>query len=186
MSDALPSRMTASEFLAWAQQQSGRYELVCGEVVAMAPERAAHNLVKYEICRAFKDGVRSAELTCQVFTDGMAVRIDDLTVYEPDATVRCGSRLGDDAIEFSDPIVVVEVLSPSTQAKDAGAKLSDYFRLPSVSHYLIVRTDTRTIIHHARDREGTIITRIVTSGRLSLDPPGLGLGLDEIFAELES
>ena len=113
----------------------------------------------------------------------MAVRVDEATVYEPDASLRCGSRLEDDAVEFSDPVVVVEVLSPSTRARDAGAKLADYFRLPSVRHYLILRTDTRSAIHHARGEDGAITTAILTEGELRLDPPGIAIALEAVFAE---
>ena len=72
----------------------------------------------------------------------MAVEVDEHTVYEPDALVRCGPPLPPNAVKLSDPIIVVEVLSPSTSARDVGAKLADYFRLPSVRHYLIVRPRT--------------------------------------------
>ena len=178
-----PLRMTAAEFLAWAMEQEGRFELASGEVVAMAPERAAHALAKLAVARALGDAVRGAGLPCQVFPDGMAVRVDDATVYEPDASVRCGEPLDGDAVEFSDPVVVVEVLSPSTRARDAGAKLADYFRLPSVRHYLILRTDTRTAIHHARGEDGAIATAIVTEGTLRLDPPGVAIALEDVFAE---
>ena len=178
-----PQRMTADEFLAWAMDQpEGRYELASGEVIAMAPERVAHNLVKAEAWRALRDAVRDAGLSCQVFADGMAVRIDGSTVYEPDASLRCGPRLDDAAVEFCDPVLVVEVLSPSTRARDAGAKLEDYFRLPSVRHYLILRTDRRSAIHHARREDGTITTAIATEGDLRFDPPGIVVLLDAIFA----
>ena len=62
-----------------------------------------------------------------------------------------------------------------SRARDAGAKLEDYFRLPSVRHYLIVKTENRTVIHHMRDPSGVINTRIVGDGSLRLDPPGLEL-----------
>ena len=179
-----PLRMSADEFLAWAMDQpEGRYELASGEVVAMAPERAAHALAKAEAWRALRRAIRDGGLPCQAFPDGMAVRIDDGTVYEPDATVRCGPRLDDDAVEFSDPVIVVEVLSPSTRARDAGAKLEDYFRLPSVRHYLLLRTDTRSAIHHARSKDGVITTAIVSRGELRLDPPGIAIALEAVFAE---
>jgi Uma2 family endonuclease len=67
------------------------------------------------------------------------------------------------------------VLSPSTRARDAGAKLEDYFRLPSLRHYLIVKTENRTIIHRARDKAGIILTRIVRAGPILLEPPGITL-----------
>ena len=183
MTSPKPLRMTADEFIPWAMDQEGRFELASGEVVATAPERAAHNLVKAEVWRALRDATRSAGLPCQVFTDGMAVRVDENTVYEPDATVRCGEPLDGDAVEFSDPVVVVEVLSPSTRARDAGAKLADYFRLSSVRHYLILRTDTRSAIHHARGEDGAIATAILSEGELRLDPPGLAIALEAVFAQ---
>jgi Uma2 family endonuclease len=68
---------------------------------------------------------------------------------------------------------VVEVLSPSTRARDAEAKLIDYFRLPFLHRDLIVRTEDRAIIRHARNLNGTILTRIAREGTLQLDPPGL-------------
>ena len=178
-----PLRMTADEFIPWAMEQEGRFELASGEVVAMAPERVAHARAKFAVARALRDAVRGADLPCEVFTDGMAVRVDEGTVYEPDATVRCGEPLDGDAVEFSDPVVVVEVLSPSTRARDAGAKLADYFRLPSMRHYLILRTDTRSAIHHARGEDGAIATTILTEGALRLDPPGIAITLEAVFAE---
>lgn len=178
-------RMTADEFLCWVTDQaSGRYELASGEVVAMAPERAAHNRVKLRLCRALADAVRARGLACEVFTDGMAVRIDDGTLYEPDAALRCGPPLDDDAIEFSDPTLVAEVVSPSTRARDAGAKLEDYFRLPSVRHYLLLRTDRKSVIHHARNADGMIATKVVNAGTLRLDPPGIEVALADLFVEV--
>jgi Uma2 family endonuclease len=192
MSIPKPLRMTADEFIAWAlDQPSGRYELAAGEVVAMAPERAGHALVKMAAARALEDAVAAAGLQCQVFPDGMAVQVDETTVYEPDASVRCGPKLPEDAVVFSDPLVVVEVLSPSSRAQDTGAKLEAYFRLPSVRHYLIVNTGTRAVIHHAihhaRDGEGAIATRIHDGhpgGELRLDPPGITLRPADFFARL--
>lgn len=176
-----PLRMDADTFLAWALEQEGRFELIAGQVVEAAAERAGHNRVKFEVCRVLKDSVRDGGLPCEVYTDGMAVRVDDATVYEPDASLRCGEPLDDDATLFSDPVVVVEVLSPSTRAVDVGAKLSDYFRLPSVRHYLILRTDSRTAIHHARDEDGVITTAILTAGTIALNPPGVTIDLAAVF-----
>jgi Uma2 family endonuclease len=188
MSIPKPLRMTADEFLAWAlEQPSGRYELAAGEVIAMAPERAGHALVKHDTAQALKEAVAAAGLHCQVFPDGMAVRIDEGTVYEPDASVRCGPALPGDALELPDPLIVVEVLSPSSRAQDSGAKLEAYFRLPSVRHYLIVDTATRAVIHHARGADGAIATRIHdghAGGELRLDPPGLALRPGDLFARL--
>ena len=143
-----------------------------GKVVAMAPERAAHARLKARIWRALEDEDRERGLPCEALPDGMTVRIDEHTAYEPDAQVHCGERLADDTVIVPSPVIVVEVLSPSTSARDIGAKLADYFRVASIRHYLIVRTDRPTVIHHRRGDGEVIETRIVTAGSLQLDPPG--------------
>jgi Uma2 family endonuclease len=102
----------------------------------------------------------------------MAAEIDQQTTYEPDGLVLCGTPLPPDAIKLNDPLIV-EVLSPASLARDSGAKLADYFRLPSVRHYLIDRTEDRVVVHHARGDDGAIATRIRHDGPLLLDPPGI-------------
>jgi Uma2 family endonuclease len=113
--------------------------------------------------------------------DGMAVRIDKGTVFEPDAHVYCGPELPGDALISEAPIIVVEVISPSTGRNDALGKLEGYFRLPSVRHYLILSPDEPLVIHHARGEGEPIQTRIFRSGAIALDPPGLQLDLAEIY-----
>jgi Uma2 family endonuclease len=175
MSDAAPAPMTSDQFIAWAMEQPEgcRYELVAGQVVAMAPERSAHALTKFHVARRLAEAVEREGLICTVYPDGMSVEVDATTTYEPDALVRCGLPLPADAVKLSDPVIVVEVLSPSTRARDSSIKLLDYFRLPSVRHYLIVRTEDSVIIHHARNTDDTILTRIVRDGPIRLDPPGI-------------
>jgi Uma2 family endonuclease len=175
MSATVPHRMSADEFIAWAMEQPDgkRYELVAGEVVTMAPERAGHGRMKGLVYTALREAIRDAGAGCEAFPDGMTVRIDADTIYEPDALVRCGPRIDDNAVEIADPIIVVEVVSPSSRKRDSGGKLEDYFRIPSVRHYLIVKTENKAIIHHRRDEAGEITTHIVRDGVLRLDPPGL-------------
>lgn len=175
------TEFTADEFIAWAlEQPTGRFELDNGIVVAMAPERASHNQAKLNAVMALRGAIGARDL-CRAMTDGMAVRIDDRTVYEPDALVRCGPPLPGDAIEVVDPIILVEVVSPSSRGIDRGVKLAGYFSLPSVRHYLIVDTDSQVLIHHRRDEKGEIGVRIVHDGLLTLDPPGLAIDVRDIF-----
>jgi hypothetical protein len=109
--------MTSDLFIAWAMQQpeTEHFELIGGEVVAMAPERTAQALTK------------------------------------------------------------ARAQSPSTSSRDVGSKLMDYFRPPSLCHCLLVRTEGRSIVHHARGKNGIILTRIVREGPIVLDPPGITL-----------
>ncbi len=177
MSEPAKRRMTAEEFLAWAveQPEGQRYELMDGEVVGMASKRVAHARAKGLIYRRLFEAVRDAGLTCEAFPDGVALRVDAQTVYEPDAMLRCGPPLPGDTVMVEDPVIVVEVFSPSTGGVDTGVKLADYFRIPSIHHYLIVRPGHRTIIHYARGGADTVSIRILGDGPLRLDPPGIVL-----------
>ncbi len=174
-------RLSRSEFLAWAEAQPrGRFERVEGEVVAMAPERWVHARLKAHVWQALDREIRRAGLQCEAAPDGMTVQIDDDTDYEPDALVNFGPPIPDNATAAPKPVVIVEVLSPSTTSVDTGAKLADYFRLVSVQHYLLVRPSRREIIHHRRMGDA-ILTRIVHEGAIVLDPPGISLSLDEVY-----
>lgn len=177
-----PAGFTADTFLAWAAEQPrGRFELVRGTVVAMAPERAVHARTKARTHRALEDAIAAAGLACEAFPDGMTVRIDETTVYEPDAVVRCGAATADEAVEVADPVIVVEVVSRSSRAIDSGTKLAGYFALPSVRHYLILDTNARAVTHHRRGSDDAIATRILHDGPLHLDPPGLTLAVATLF-----
>ena len=173
--------MTVDEFLAWAEGQEGRYELYNGIVYAMSPERAGHAEVKHAVASALAMAIARAKLECWMLPDGMTVRVDENTAHEPDALVYCGPKLPSSTIEVPSPVIVVEVLSPSTRHIDASAKLAGYFRLPSTRHYLIVDADKRLVIHHARGDGDAILTRIVKSGSLDLSPPGLKVPVAKFF-----
>ena len=179
---ALPkSRMTVAEYLAWAENQPGRYELLNGTVHAMAPERAIHAKIKLAIHMALAAGIRARNLPCHVMPDGMAVRIDDSTTYEPDGLVYCGPELPPAALEVPNPVLVVEVISPSSERIDTSIKLADYFRVPSVMHYLVVDPERPLIVHHARRNNDPILKGITRHGVIALDPPGLELALADVY-----
>jgi Uma2 family endonuclease len=176
-------KMGRDEFRQWAEQQEGaRYERVNGELVAMAPERAIHARLKARVWQALDRTLRDHAGDCEALPDGMTVEVDADTDYEPDAVVNCGPPIPDDAIAAINPVIVVEVLSPGTRGIDTGAKLDGYFRVPSIVHYLIVLTARRGVIHHRRAPDGGIDTRILSSGKIELDPPGIAIDIDEIYA----
>jgi Uma2 family endonuclease len=176
------SRMTVDEYLAWAMGQPGRYELLDGNVLAMSPESLGHAEKKAVVHAALLADIRARGLPSHVLPDGATVRIDNVTAYEPDAVVYCGEKHPSSAVEVPNPVIVVEVLSPSTRHIDLAAKLADYFRVPSVAHYLIVDPDKPRIVHHARGMGDTILTRIVTDGRLKLEPPGIDVAIADIYS----
>lgn len=179
-------RMTVDEFLTWADGQPGRFELVDGEVFAMSPERVRHAEVKAATYLALRSALKQAKSACYALPDGISVRVDQDTVFEPDALVYCGMRADPDATEITDPVIVVEVQSPSTRSVDSGLRLTRYFSLESVIHYLIVDPVKRLVIHHRRAQGGLIETRMATQETLDLTPPGLRLPVPELFADRAS
>jgi len=183
MSAVPQERMSIDEFLAWAERQPGRYELFRGLVYAMTPERAVHAEVKFAGQTALANAIRARALPCHMLPDGMTVRIDDATAYEPDALVYSGPKLPPEALEVPNPVVIVEVLSPTTRHVDAAIKLAGHFRLSSVAHYLVVDPDKPQIIHHARNPDGSILTRVVTEGAVILDPPGMQIGIADLYPD---
>src|SRR5947209_1919982 len=153
--------VTVDEYLAWAEGRPGRYELYNGVVYAMPSERAAHAKMKLAIHMAFVAEVRARRLPCHVMPDGMTVRVDEFTAHEPDGLVYCGPELPPSTLLVSNPVIVFEVLSPSSKHVDAATKLAGYFRVPSIAHYLIIDPDQPIIVHHARREDNSILTRIV-------------------------
>jgi Uma2 family endonuclease len=115
------TEFTADAFIAWAlEQPEGRFELDNGALVTITPERIGHGRAKNRTLRALEAALAARGLGCEAHPDGATVRVDDRTVYQPDALVRCGPPLPDDAIEVADPIIVVEVVSPSSRGIDRG------------------------------------------------------------------
>jgi Uma2 family endonuclease len=186
MSEALDwgdpgERMDRATYLAWAQAHSGRYERWDGIVVSMAPERLDHARTKASVLGTLRPTIRAAGLPCEAIPDGITVEVGD-SDYEPDGMVRCGAPLPGYVTTVTDPVIIVEVLSPSTARTDRTMKLRDYFLLPSVRHYLLVRPDRAHVVHHCRDDDGGITERIMSTGLLSLDPPGLAVRIEEFYA----
>ena len=180
--DDEPLVLSREQFRAWMlTQPRGRYERVNGEVVRMSAERVGHLRVKARVWQALDRAIRQAGVSCEALPDGATVEISDGTDYEPDAIVNCGPRMKDTDITASNPVIVVEVLSPSTRALDTGLKLTDYFRVPSILHYLIVRPDQRAAILHQRRDDGGIETRLIAGGAIRFDPPGLDVVLEELL-----
>ena len=173
--------MNVDEYLAWAERHPGRYELYDGLVSAMSPEGAGHAGVKFAVQTALAAGIRANKLSCHMLPDGMTVRVEARTAFESDALVYCGPKTAPTSVEIPNPVIVVEVLSPSTRHIDASKKLAGYFRLASVVHYLIVDPTEPLILHHTRGAGGTILTHIVRDGVIALDPPGLELKLADVY-----
>jgi Uma2 family endonuclease len=176
-------RMTVPEFLAWAEtQENGRYELVRGQIVAMSPERWEHVQAKQRAFRALETAVERAGVGCQAMTEGLAVVVDDETSYIPHALVNCGEPGAPNALAAPHPVIVVEVLSPSTRGIDTTVKLTGYFRVPSLRHYLIADPGRAHVVHYRKQKSGTATVTVMTEGEIAFDPPGISVAVASLFA----
>ncbi len=175
--------MTVDEFLAWAEGREGRWELADGVPVCMSPERVAHGETKFAAGTAVKAAIKRAGISCGAFIDCLAVRADHRTAFQPDVLVNCGERLKSQMMEAPNPIVVLEVLSPSTRVADMRLKVRRYFELPGIQHYLILDPEDRSVLHYARGQGDVLLTRIVSEGELRLDAPGFTVEAQSLFPE---
>ncbi len=186
---AFPRRETlsADAFLEWAEAQDcGRFQLIGGEIVAMAPERVEHSHVKRMVANALDAAIAEAKLAGRAFVDGVSVKIDDATVFEPDALVNCGAPIPRHSLIAPNPVIVVEVVSPTSARRDLAVKFTNYFRHPGVQHYLVVVLENRTVIQHSRGGDA-LITRIAGVGdKVTFDPPGIQVSVSDLFAGLDS
>ena len=189
MTDLPKHKMTADEFLAWVEglpSEAGKFELWDGEVVVRHgpgfEERAEHWDAKGAMFAALREAVKRAGLPCFVAVDGPMVRLSPNKMARPDVLVYCGPRVPRSVQEVANPLILVEVLSPTTKRRDHGVKLQGYFTLPSLSHYLIIDPDRALLIHHKRRAGDTTETEIVTGLHLRLEPPGLEVDLTEVLA----
>ena len=150
--NALPQvRMSVDQFLAWAEGQPGRYELADGMVHAMAPETAGHAERKAAVYSALSAGIRARGLNCHALPDGMTVRIDEITAYEPDALVYCGGKISPSSIQVPNPLIVVEVLSPSTSRRGSGGRNS-HASFPCIFLPVTARRSTASALRSWRFR----------------------------------
>jgi Uma2 family endonuclease len=172
--------LSREEFRRWAEGRKERYERIAGEPVAMSPERARQVRIKHRLRAALDRAVRETGLDCEALGDGITIEVDAETDYEPDVVVNCGPKLGPD-VAASNPVVVAEVLSPSTQSIDSSEKLADYFRVPSIRHYLIVRARRCETIHYWRSGSD-IASGVINLGTIWLDPPGISIDFNDLYA----
>jgi Uma2 family endonuclease len=190
MTDLPKHKLTADEFLTWAEglpSEAGKFELWDGEVVVRHgpggfEERSEHWDAKTAMVLALHHAIKRAGLPCFVAVDGPMVRLSPSKMARPDVLVYCGPKVPRGVQEVPNPLILVEVLSPTTKKRDHGVKLEGYFALSSVAHYLIIDPDRSVLIHHRRGVGDATETEIVTGPRLQLEPPGLDVDLREVLA----
>ena len=138
-------------FYDWAlAQPSGRYERIFGHVVRMPGEAYEHLSLKTAIFEAFRAASLSQDHV--VLLEGMGVAVDDHD-FEPDVVVHRGGPIPRKALVVPNPVLVVEVLSPSTECQDLTIKRDAYLRLPSIEDYLVFHADERRVLHWRRGHD---------------------------------
>jgi Uma2 family endonuclease len=151
---ALENRpMTAAEFLVWDEAQTIKYEFVRGEVFAMTGGVDRNNTVAINLLVTLRQHLRGTP--CRVYGSDVKLRVEaaDCFFY-PDLMVTCSAADLADRLIKREPVLVAEVLSPSTAAFDRGAKFADYRRLPSLAEYLLVDVDRRQCDLYRKGADG--------------------------------
>ena len=145
---AEPARklVTVAEFLRFDGEGDRRYQLLGGEIVMMAPPSPTHGALASGISRLIGNQLRRPCRT--VGEAGVTLPWSDTSYYVADVAVTCAPLAGQSWCP--DPVVIVEVLSPSTGAEDRGVKLPAYRRLASVQDILLVASDRVAVEHYAR------------------------------------
>ena len=142
MGSPLP-KLTLEDYLRWENEQPDRHEFHRGEVFAMVGGRRIHGRVVGNLVRALGNALSGSK--CQVFAEGMKVQPSDDTVLYPDVFVTCDPDDLRAEMIFRAPTLVIEVLSPTTQAYDRSQKFALYRRMASLKEYALIDPETRRI-----------------------------------------
>ncbi|MGH9752343.1 MAG: Uma2 family endonuclease, partial [Blastocatellia bacterium] len=154
---ALPkTRYTIEEYIELLKNSDERFEYFDGEVVSMAGGKIVHGDIAANIVRHL--GNRIADRPCRVSGGDVALKVTTAPPFRfPDASVVCGERVIDEfqGIEMLvNPTLIIEVLSPTTEAYDRGGKFLAYQSIESFREYLLVAQDRPHVTHYARQHRG--------------------------------
>jgi Uma2 family endonuclease len=177
-------RYTLDEYLAWENQQPERHEFHRGVVFAMVGGRRSHGRVVANLVRQL--GNRLAGTPCQVFAESMKVQVAADTVLYPDVFVTCDKADLATEMIFRAPTLVVEVLSPSTNAYDRSLKFALYRQLASLREYVLIDPDDRRVEAFRRNAAGQWVYDDMSQGaELRLDSVDAAVSLAEVFEGVE-
>lgn len=155
MSSLPKARFTPQQYLALERAAETKSEFFNGEIFAMAGASREHNLIATNVVRELSAQLKGRP--CETYPGDMRVKVSETGLYTyPDVVVVCGEPRFED--EHGDtllnPTLVVEVLSPSTEAYDRGEKSSHYRRLASLAEYVLIAQDRCHVERYARRPDG--------------------------------
>ena len=187
MSSLPKHRYSAEEYLAIDNEADYKSEYVAGEIFAMGGATPKHVLIAGNTAREF--GNRLRDTNCQVYSADLRIQADlDNVYYYPDVVVVCGRPEYRDSRRntVTNPLVIVEVLSPTTRNYDRGDKFAHYRRLDSLREYILIDQEACHVEHFVR-KEG--IWEFSESddcqGNLVIPTLDIAIALKEIYAKLE-
>lgn len=182
MAIALESTMTADEFLVWEREQSERHHYVAGEVFAMSGGTARHSFLSAQMIGILRQALRGNP--CQVYTADLRLGLQDAAFVYADAVIVCPPLVlrAQSTDVVTNPSVLVEVLSKSTEAYDRGDKLARYLALPSVKHVMFVSQRSARVELYSRQEDGTMRFEIFERGsQVELGRLGISFPVDELY-----
>jgi Uma2 family endonuclease len=175
-------RMTLAEFLRWDDGTDARYELVDGRVVAMAPPNDAHGTITANLVVALANAFRPP---CRVATEAGILRPDrDDSYYVADLAVTCGPAANTRQY-LPEPVLIVEVLSPSTEDHDRGRKVADYREIPSLREILLVASQQRRVELWRREGDHWRVEDLIGEATLRLESCNASIPLAAIYAHVD-
>jgi Uma2 family endonuclease len=181
MATAAPRRMTLAEFLEWDDGTDTRYELIDGEVVAMAPPRDAHGTMVANLVVAIRQTLKPP---CRIVSNAGISRPERAdSFYVADLAVTC-DQPANERFFLPEPRLIVEVLSRSTAAHDRGRKGEEYRRIPSVLAILFAFSDERRVELWRREGERWAIEDYIGDASIQIEGLGLDLALAAIYASI--
>ncbi len=173
-------RFSLQAYLEWENAQPERHEFYRGEVFAMTGGRRSHGRVTANLVMHL--GLQLKGTPCQVFSESMKIQIADDTILYPDIFVTCDRQDLQTEMIFRAPTLVLEVLSPSTQAYDRSQKFALYRRLPSLKEYVLIDPETRRAEIFRINAEGLFVFYDMSeSETMELTSIGCKVAIADVF-----
>lgn len=176
-SEALP-RMLPAEYLEYESNQSIRHELVDGYLYAMTGASDRHEEIALNLAAALRMHLR--DTPCRVYKGDLKIRVAD-NFYYADVFARCDKHRGDPYFK-TDPVLVAEVLSPSTQRHDRGDKRLAYLSLPTLQEYVLISQEEISVEVFRREQMGIPEKLSKASDILRLQSVDFEITLGDLYA----
>ena len=178
---AVRKPMSLAEFLEWEDRQELRYEFDGVEPVAMTGGSLRHAAIQRNLAIAV--GSRLSGKPCQFFGSDLKIQVGENSSRYPDGIVLCSDM--DPSLKIvRNPVVIFEVLSPSTAAKDRIVKAREYQATPSVKRYVMLEQDRIGATVHVRAQDGWSVLVLKDDDILAMPEIGLEIPLAEFYEGL--